>query len=216
MKKQNKLGTYLAVTAGVGCAISADASVIIYGVDSANDTNAGPSGVNIGMDPYGYLASDTTAGSSSYFAFYDGVYFTSGASPTGDVTFNSLYGVYVDSYGDLTGGATLSSDNYGLISFDGNNDTYEAVGRFHFDGLGGGFLIALAFAEGTTLEDGVTLLTSENAPEDLSTLTNTSALSINEGFILINAASVPEPSGIALLAVGALGLATRRNRKQAA
>ncbi len=48
--RQNKLATYLAVTAGAGCATSvANAAVTFYGVNAANDTNADPSGLIIGV-----------------------------------------------------------------------------------------------------------------------------------------------------------------------
>ena len=52
MKKQNKLGTYLAVTAGAGCVASvADASVTFFGPGAQNPgtTPATPAGINFGI-----------------------------------------------------------------------------------------------------------------------------------------------------------------------
>ena len=105
-------------------------------------------------------------------------------------------GIYFNE-GDFAYGAVAGDQNYANISFDGLDLVSEAVAQFNFDGMGGGFLVAIAFAEGTTLADGVPL-TSANVPQDLSTLTNTgsSTLEISEGVALIHAASVPEPSSL--------------------
>ena len=74
---------------------------------------------------------------------------------------------------------------------DGDSDS-DGVGQFFFDGVRGGYLVALAINP-----DG-------------------SSLSIIEGVAAINAASIPEPSSVALLALGAAGLMTRRQRKKTA
>lgn len=218
IRQNNKLATYLAVTAGVGCASNiASGAVTFYGINSANDTNPNPSGINLGThDATGYLVVDSTSSPSSLFSVtpFPSLYtFTRGNDLYMIGNTNAL-GIYGRDMFLLEGMA--GSENYANISFNGPDDIFEAVGQFFFDGEGGGFLIALAFAEGTTLADGITPLTSANAPTDLSTLTNTGTetLSISAGAAAIDA--VPEPSGLALLALGSIGLAVRRNRKQAA
>ena len=49
MNAKNRLGAYLAVTAGAGCAASiASGSVVFYEVNAANDTgNADPLGIDL-------------------------------------------------------------------------------------------------------------------------------------------------------------------------
>ena len=66
------------------------------------------------------------------------------------------------------------------------------IAQFDFDGQGGGFLVAIAASD-----DG-------------------SALSFADGVAAIQAAQVPEPSNLALLALGSLGLAAHRNRRKSA
>ena len=47
--QKSRLASYLAVTAGLGCTTTAaSGSVIFYGINSANDTNPDPPGINIG------------------------------------------------------------------------------------------------------------------------------------------------------------------------
>ncbi|RYD50088.1 MAG: PEP-CTERM sorting domain-containing protein [Verrucomicrobiaceae bacterium] len=193
--KQNpsRLATYLTAGIGAGClAGQADAAitVTIYGPGTKNPstTPAAPAGINVG---FAYTAErpgiiDNVASAAAAFSYVTG-YFTQG---------NDLGTVHNYSSGNyLIGveavfGATLGSDkNYANISFNGPDDVYEAVAQFYLDGAGGGYLVAIARNDDNT------------------------ALSISAGKAAIDA--VPEPSGLALLALGAGGLLARRRRQVA-
>lgn len=92
--------------------------------------------------------------------------------------------------GSLFNGATIGDQNFSRISL--TPGVLDAVAQFNLDGVGGGGVVAIV-----SNDDG-------------------SALSLSQGIDAIEAASVPEPSGLSLLAFGAAGLVTRRNRKQVA
>jgi len=193
-----KLSSYL--SAGIAATAtlqSSDAATIVTfygpGAQSPSTNPATPAGISIGSKSgYNYL-DGPLAKNKTFFAFSqgNGAYrlFTAGS----DLNVNafSAYGIYGTSLkGALLYGAQSGSANYANISFNGYDNVYEAVGQFYLDGAGGGYLVALA-------------RNNDN-----------SALSISAGKTAIDPA-VPEPSAIALLALGAGGMAMRRRRKAA-
>ena len=95
---------------------------------------------------------------------------------------------YGGRYGAVIDGATL---NFMALDFTGDDNVRESVAAFVFDGVGGGYIHAIARND------------------------DNSAMSITDGITAITAAAVPESSSLALLALGSVGLAARRRRKAA-
>lgn len=186
-----KLSSYL--TAGIAATAtfqSSDAATVVTlygpGAQSPSTTPATPYGISMGVFTTVYRALDTSLKNKSIFRRDSGNYFSAGSDLAG--TYIGANAVYSNTKGIFAYGAQSGSANYANISFDGDN-VYEAVGQFNFNGIGGGYLVALA-------------INNDN-----------SALSISAGKTAIDA--VPEPSAIALLALGAGGMAMRRRRKVA-
>ncbi len=198
MKTQDsKLTSYLTAGLGAGClAGQADAAILVTfygpGAQNSGSTPATPAGISVGYSFYegNYYAVDHI---DAYVAWSTvGLnYFTNGSDISPD---NWGYGTYLQD-GLTVNGATLNSDqNYANITFNVEGVTtetivYEAVAQFYFDGTGNGYLVAMARNDDNT------------------------ALSISAGKAAIDA--VPEPSALALLALGASGLAFRRQRQAA-
>ena len=201
---------YLAVTAGVGCASSAaNAAVVFYGNAGNTNIQADPRGVFIArltQNTGGSVVGDFRVANLGYVhdgAFAtraDAVAWTRGSDLGVSTTArDGRYG----NFGNLDFGAVLGSENYANVSFNGVDGIYEAVAQFYLDGAGGGYLMAIATTNPIP------------NPQDLSAVGGP-ALSISAGKAMIDAAAVPEPTSLGLLALGAMGLATRRQRRKAA
>ena len=207
MKRQNKLGSYLAVTAGVGCAASVAEGAIqvvdLSGVSTSGElilpaeTGDELSDINI--------FSDTNAG----FLF---------------VTRDSLF------YSDLDGVGNASSIGRGYTvgpaSFPLDRDDfaqwYSAAGSGN-----GGFQVGLNYVAFKDSADNFGWLSftldslTANSTSPISSFghfvyDDTSTSPANAIPLETAIAAVPEPSSLALLALGSVGLAARRQRKKAA
>lgn len=186
----NRLANYLTAGLGAGClAGQADAAttVTLYGpgAQSPLTTPATPAGFNVGIafTPNNRcIIGDYHSASAAFSSTYK--YFTSGSNLPDFANFGD--GQYTASNLAIQGATLFSNQNYANITFNGSDGVYEAVAQFYLTGNGTGYLVAIA-------------RNSDN-----------SALSISAGKAAIDA--IPEPSALALLALGAGGLLARRKR----
>lgn len=216
--RQINIGTYLAVGIGMGCAASsANGAVVFYqNLDGTDNMVNDPSGLGLyfedgyaGLESYGSNAIEFNRGSTSQAS---GRSFSSVENISIGTGISSVEYGY-DGYG--YNGATLGSDqNFAMINFNPDEDSeYEAVAQFFFDGNGGGYLIAVATLN--AIDEGSTGDLSEIGGDDLSIEDGRDLILNAAGVSDFEAAAIPEPSSIALLALGATGLMSRRQRKRA-
>jgi len=184
MKRQNKLGSYLAVTAGVGCVSSVANAATVVSLGSVPAPLSDP--IFTAEPGFGnYFSIDFNATLSIDVDFDDigsfGIPYlfsgdsTGGPNSTEFSSGNTIF--YTNFFGD--NGASLGTDNFASFSaLDSDENAIDFVAQFFIDFEGNGSLLAIASNPANT------------------------PLSFEDGVAAIQAAQVPEPSSLALLALG--------------
>jgi len=170
MKRQNKLGTYLAVTAGVGCVSSAaNAQTVVLPGDS------GLGIVNLVFDVIGNDRSIQGNGEifssavNGFYADYEGSFFFRGTeNPTLDYTYMANRVQFHPNFLSIfSNGAEGGTDNFASLVTLIDGETIQSIVQFNFDPVLEGMNAVDFVVASATNVDGSTLSISDEVCQSL-------------------------------------------------